>query len=302
MNNPFLMTATRRYTNTKELLKRFFFLRVRLLPIVIFCATLLLTMKVSSLWHHLSQGQSPLEVRSVYAEEPAAAPAPAPPAPATQASQTGAPQKPPVNAPKASVNAADIDPMTLTPEALSTLLQIDQQKEQAPKKAGGSIHEQAIQDVINSEIQERSKSLSQTRKSLEEILSSVNQKESDNLKRVVQMVESMKPKEAAQRIEAMDFNSLVAIMEKVKPQKAALILTNMEPVKAGYLMTELSKRRIILQEGGAGAAGTAPQAPVMPKDAQGQKVPAVPSPASGDSKPAPTPPAPDIKPSTAPAA
>lgn len=300
MNNPFLMTATRRYTNTKELLKRFFFLRVRLLPIVIFCATLLLTMKVSSLWHHLSQGQSPLEVRSVYAEEPAAAPAPA--APAAQASQTGAPQKPPVNAPKASVNAADIDPMTLTPEALSTLLQIDQQKEQAPKKAGGSVHDQAIQDVINSEIQERSKSLSQTRKSLEEILSSVNQKESDNLKRVVQMVESMKPKEAAQRIEAMDFNSLVAIMEKVKPQKAALILTNMEPVKAGYLMTELSKRRIILQEGGAGAAGTTPPASVVPKDGQSQKVPAVPSPTSSDSKPAPTPPAPDVKPSTAPAA
>jgi flagellar motility protein MotE (MotC chaperone) len=238
--------AHARYGSAKSLMTRFLFLRLRLLPVVIFWSVLLLSVKVNNFWHHLKQGESPLEVREVFAKDPDPA---RPKDPGSQETPPPSHQASGVPAPKAAVDANTVDSMPLTHEQFQTLMQLSERQKATQAKIKDQLpKEKAMLGVLEKKISDRTKSLEATQKSLTDLLNSVQQKENDNTQRLVKMVEGMKPKDASARLEEMDFESLVNIMEKIKPKTAAAILANMAPEKAGYLMSELSKRREILKK------------------------------------------------------
>lgn len=260
MKGAFMHQAHVRYGSAKNLMTRFLFLRLRLLPVVIFWSALLLSVKVNNFWHNIRQGESPLEVREVLAKDPEPV-APKESKPATQALPHPGVSAP---VPKATVDANTVDSMPLTHEQFQTLIQLSERQKAAQEQTKDQLpKEKAILGVLEKKISQRTKSLEATQKSLTDLLNSVQQKENDNTQRLVKMVEGMKPKDAALRLEVMDFESLVNIMEKIKPKTAAAVLANMEPVKAGYLMSELSKRREILKKDTptTDPGAVAPQAP-----------------------------------------
>ncbi|MBA4750098.1 MAG: MotE family protein [Alphaproteobacteria bacterium] len=241
-----LVHVTNQYHNAKTLLKRFLFLRVKLLPIVIFWSALLLSFKVNNLWHTLQTGGSVFEVRSVFAES-APTPAPATPAATPATNAKADPVKPKV--PTATVDASS--EMPLTSAQFKTLLQLSNRREELKEKTEEQLpQEKATLNLLEGKIAERTQSLKKTEESLSKLLNSIQEKENGNLERLVKTTEGMKPKEAAQVLEALDFEVLLDLMEKIKPSKASLILSNMDPKKAGYLMSELGKRRHLLKEGG----------------------------------------------------
>ena len=266
MKRALMSQAHARYGSAKNLMARFLFLRLRLLPVVIFWSVLLLSVKVNNFWHNLRQGESPLEVREVFAKDPDPTPAP------TTSQKTPAPQvdtKAPHHqdasqVPKTTVDANTVDSMPLTHEQFQTLIQLSERQKATEEKTKDQLpKEKAILGVLEKKISERTKSLEETQKSLTDLLNSVQQKENDNTQRLVKMVEGMKPKDASLRLEVMDFESLVNLMEKIKPKTAAAILANMEPEKAGYLMSELSKRRQILKKD---SSPTDPNAALAPQN------------------------------------
>lgn len=238
-----LVHVTNQYHNAKTLLKRFLFLRVKLLPIVIFWSALLLSFKVNNLWHTLQTGGSVFEVRSVFAES---APAPSTPAATPTSSAKADPAK---KTPTATVDAAS--EMPLTSAQFKTLLQLSNRREELKEKTEEQLpQEKATLNLLEGKIAERTQSLKKTEESLSKLLNSIQEKENGNLERLVKTTEGMKPKDAAQVLESLDFEVLLDLMEKIKPSKASLILSNMDPKKAGYLMSELGKRRHLLKEGG----------------------------------------------------
>ena len=259
MKRAFMYQAHARYGSAKNLMTRFLFLRLRLLPVVIFWSALLLSVKVNNFWYNIRQGKSPLEVREVLAKDPG-------PIASKDNKPTGQAlhhSESPALVPKTTVDANTVDSMPLTHEQFQTLIQLSERQKATQEQTKNQLpKEKAILGVLEKKISQRTKSLEETQKSLTDLLNSVQQKENDNTQRLVKMVEGMKPKDAALRLEVMDFESLVNIMEKIKPKTAAAVLANMAPEKAGYLMSELSKRREILKKDNASvdpSSVTAPQ-------------------------------------------
>ncbi|MCE2951995.1 MAG: magnesium transporter MgtE N-terminal domain-containing protein [Alphaproteobacteria bacterium] len=270
-----LVHVTSQYQNAKTFLKRFLFLRVKLLPIVIFWSVLLLSVKVNNLWHSLQTGESLFEVRSVFAET---APASAPPAPTAKSSEKKDATKPKI--PTATVDASSA--MPLTSAQFKTLYELSNRREELKEKTEQQLpQEKATLNLLEGKIAERTQSLKKTEETLSKLLNSIQEKENGNLARLVKTTEGMKPKEAAQVLEALDFEVLLDLMEKIKPTKASLILSNMDPKKAGYLMSELGKRRHLLKEGGD--AKGIPQS--VPIPSSGPSLPSNTSPAANTPSP-----------------
>lgn len=241
------------FTRLKESSKRLFFLRVRLLPVVIFCSGLLLTVKVSVLWKTLHPDEEIWGFAESYAEKPAEKPAEKKKDSTKnlkvkeKAPHPGKEDFSSTPEPAQNVDVAGIDPSVLTREQFKVLLDLSKRQKELEKQDKKIPREEATLSVIEQQIKEHTSELQKTKKRLEELLNQVEEKENDNTARLVKMAESMKPKEAAKILETLDFNVLLEIMEKIKPKSGSAILSGMDPVKAGYLMTELAKRRKLIK-------------------------------------------------------
>lgn len=224
--------------------KKIFFLKVRLLPVVIFCSGLLLTVKVSVLWTTLHPHQDLWGVSKSYAQKPAKSSSNTPLKKKNSSPQKkGSSQKGPVQ----NVDVTDMDTSILTREQFKVLLELSKRQKELTAQEKKIPQEEATLSVIEKQIQDHTAELQKTKKRLEDLLNQVEEKENGNTARLVKMAENMKPKEAAKILETLDFTVLLEIMEKIKPKSGSAILSSMDPVKAGYLMTELAKRRKLIK-------------------------------------------------------
>ncbi len=230
-----------------EALRKIFFFRFRLLPIVIFCSGLLLTVKISVLWQTLHPDEEVWGMAESYAGDSLKK---------TKASRfekkvlkKDEPKPESVGKPVAThhVEADAIDPAILTREQFKILLELSERQREIAKREKSIPGEETTLTVIDQQIQDHTNELKKTKKRLEDLLSQVEEKENVNTARLVKMAESMKPKEAAQILETLEFPILLDLMERVKPKSGSAILASMEPAKAGYLMTELAKRRKLIK-------------------------------------------------------
>ena len=218
------------------------FLRLRFLPIVIFCSSLLLTVKISFLWKNLHPDEEIWGMAETYAEKPAQK-APSKKAKKSQKKKGGKDET------VHNVTVKDIDPTLLTREQFKVLLELSQRQKDLAKREKKIPREEATLSVIDQQIRDHTAELEKTKKRLEDLLSKFEEKENVNTARLVKMAENMKPKDAAKILETLDFSVLLELMENIKPKSGSAILSSMEPSKAGYLMTELSKRRKLIKSG-----------------------------------------------------
>lgn len=235
--------------------RRLVFLRIRLLPIVIFCSGLLLTVKMSVLWKNLHPDEEVWGMAESYAEKALNEGGGQPPSlgskKPTQVSQEGGGQKENPEETVHRVSVKDIDPTALTREQFKVLLDLAERQKALRQREEAIPREEDTLSAIDQQIKAHTLELKKTKKRLEDLLSQVEEKENVNTARLVKMAEGMKPKEAAKILETLDFSVLLELMEKIKPKSGSAILASMEPSKAGYLMTELSKRRKLIKNKGA---------------------------------------------------
>lgn len=222
--------------------RKFIFLRIRLLPIVIFCSGLLLTVKINVLWKNLHPHEELWGMAESYAQATQKKPSEKEP----QKTQKQAPS-PPEKGDRFQ-HEIDADSIAmLTREQFQTLLAVKERLKKSEKTLRKVPEEEAKLSVLDQQIRDHIEALEKTKKRLEALLNQVEEKENVNTVRLVKMTENMKPKEAAQILESLDFPVLLDLMEKIKPKKAAGILSSMSSTKAGYLMTELAKRRKLIK-------------------------------------------------------
>lgn len=234
---------------------RFMMGRVRVLPLVFFCAVTLLSVKISSLWTTLHHKDAFLSVGSeAVAEEIRTSP------PSqiekvthkeekTQSPQrTAAPEKVSSTAQDPQLQKlADLDPTKTSAAEYRAL-----QSVAASKKENGTIQadpqKEATLKAIEARIDEKSQKLKESYEKLNQLLKNVEEQENTDTMRLVKIAEGMKPAEAAKILEGINFDILLEIMSKIKENKAAPILSKMEPQKASYLITELAIRKKLLKK------------------------------------------------------
>ena len=96
---------------------------------------------------------------------------------------------------------------------------------------------------------------------------SEDDKASAQIKNLVVMYETMKPKEAAAIFNSLDMGVMIEVVQHMKPQITALILAKMSTPAAQKLTVEIAKRSMMMQSGfAASAPADAPPGKTGPKE------------------------------------
>lgn len=239
-----------------SLMCHLFTVKIRILPLVIFCASTIFTVKVAQLFQRTNSSENIIEFKT--AEAASETPKPQDPAvvPKTGSAENSEPSSlPSVNleeaasdSPKAAVKFSDFDPLKMSAHEFKVLQELSNRETQLNQQENRKPIQELTLKAIEEQIQKKAQALNESQKKLEDLLNKTEVQEDTNIIRLAKVAENMKAKEAAKILEGVKFEVLVEIMEKIKEAKVSAILSNMETEKASYLMTELALRKKIFKK------------------------------------------------------
>lgn len=220
----------------KEKLSFLFLFKIRLVPLVIFFAVLVLGARITTLFTHMG-GKNLLKE--------------------AHAADTGKKEKPnPLGKldvlpekNKNSLKALDkFDPFNMTADQYRALKGVLEKGNQLSDREHSISEKEQVLQALVKKVDEKITELKKTKEELKLLVDKIDEDENANTKRLVKMTEAMKPAQAAKVLEGIEFSILLEIMEKLQEKKASAILAAMDVEKAGYLMTALSKRRKVFKK------------------------------------------------------
>lgn len=225
--------------------------RIRLLPVVMLAAGLLLAVKVGNL--------APV-IGAAVAESPKDAP----PKEAKGAKEKG-PKPPPVSAAEvanAKMPERTVPPSTqrpgsadsdLSPAELEVLQSLAKRREQIDAEAAKRDKELTLKANLlaatEAKVAERIATLKKMETEINGLIKKYDEQEEKRLKSLVKVYENMKPKDAARILEELEGNLLLDMIERMKEQKISVILGLMEPAKAKKITQDLAGRRTLPKGG-----------------------------------------------------
>ena len=225
------------------------FSRFRILPLTIFVATLLLTVKVGSIWQDLSEITRGVDVRKVVAQQ-------TPPAlPAADDEETGV-------APPLPLEDVEAEGATGQQAALE-----EEEEEEAQTSFSGSelrllqelaerrqllaTRERAIEErevllrAAEQRLIEKQVELTAAKIAIEGLLDKVDEQERARIRQLVNIYENMKPKDAARIFDELEMPVLLGVIQNMKERKVAPVIAAMAPTKARDLTRQLAVRRTL---------------------------------------------------------
>jgi flagellar motility protein MotE (MotC chaperone) len=222
---------------------------LRLLPITIGAAALMLTVKLGVLWTGWGDGSwdgAPVPVASALAQvSPEAGQAePVPPAPETAPAAEPAAEGSAASSPASGIAAASpIDPITLNQSEIDLLQALAERREELAQRAREIERREALLAAAEQRIDERITTLKQVQQRLEKLLEIQDEEQAKNLRRLVKVYENMKPKAAARIFEKLEKQVLLRVAGRMKEAKLAPILAQMDPMKVNAVTAELARQR-----------------------------------------------------------
>ena len=213
--------------------------QVRLLPVVMLAAGLLLAVKLGEL--------APLVGQAV-AEAPAKAEKAKTVKPAAVSPDDAANAKMPERTVPPSVQRPTVAQGTeLLPGELEVLQALSKRREQLEAASAKREKELALKANLlaatEAKVEERIAALKKIEAQVSGLLKKYDEQEEKRLKSLVKVYENMKPKDAARIFEEMDGTVLLDMVERMKEQKLSLILGLMESGKAKKITQDLAQRR-----------------------------------------------------------
>jgi len=208
--------------------------RVRILPVAIGLAVLVLGLKVGDVWRHSG---------SAHAQQPPAQAPAAPAAPAPAASAPATPAEAPVGATPAAPTRSLDDITNLTANEIEVLQQLVARRAEIERRGAELSRREALLKAAEERIQAKIEEMKKLQAGVEQAIRRYDEQEEQRRKSLVKIYETMKPQEAAKIFEQMDLTTLVEMVERMSERKVAPVLAAMNPVRAKQVTTELSKRR-----------------------------------------------------------
>ena len=224
------------------------FSRIRFLPLTIFAATLMLTVKIGDIWDgfdgHINGTIQVSEAIAQPAEEDAK--------PAAKDGQPAAGEKTAEQAVPAALKdepqgqiskLITNDPTLLTPAEIDLLQQLAERRQVLESREQEFELRTGLLAAAESRIDKKVEELKVLRETISGLIKTFDAQQDAKLLSLVKIYENMKPKEAARIFEALEMDTLLEVAERMKERKLAPIMAKMDPEKARDMTVELSRLR-----------------------------------------------------------
>ena len=224
------------------------FSRIRFLPLTIFAATLMLTVKIGDIWDgfdgHINGTIQVSEAIAQPAEEDAK--------PAAKDGQPAAGEKTAEQAVPAALKdepqgqiskLITNDPTLLTPAEIDLLQQLAERREVLESREKEFEIRTGMLAAAESRIDKKVEELKVLRETISGLIKTFDAQQDAKLLSLVKIYENMKPKEAAKIFEELEMDTLLEVAERMKERKLAPIMAKMHPEKARDMTVELSRLR-----------------------------------------------------------
>ncbi|MGC2855662.1 MotE family protein [Novispirillum sp. DQ9] len=259
--------------------------RLRLLPLVIFAAVLMLSVRLGGLWLDVerlvvpavSVGQTTAHATGADNATGIAAPRNAAPvmaggpqlaeaggdgdvdAPVGQQLAAGdgkdGEEAPNPNvtygAPSTGVDPLS-DPTSFTQNEIDLLQRLAERREMIETREREMVTREGLLQAAEARIDRKIGELRQLEETINGLLKKHDEQEQEKMAQLVRIYATMKPKEAARIFDALDMPILISVMENMKESKSAAILAAMSVEKARALTEELTHRRRLPAVGSEG--------------------------------------------------
>ncbi|GAB6054239.1 hypothetical protein JCM17960_30590 [Magnetospira thiophila] len=242
------------------------FPRLRLLPLTIFAAALMLTVRVGDIVDDVKGlPSSPLAVSGAEAQEQQGQPPAADPAMTDaadpQTDTEGTPVDPAVQDEEAMRSAdamqeirrrrpslAD-DPTLFTQTEIDLLQQLAERRDQLDGRETELDQREAMMRAAETKIDTKVEQLQTLKATIEGLIKKYDGQQDEKLISLVKIYENMKPKDAAKIFEQLDLDTLLLVAERMSERKLAGIMAKMTPLKAKEVTEELYRLRQLPRTG-----------------------------------------------------
>lgn len=217
--------------------------RIRILPVVIFMATLALTLKVGSIW----QGNE-MAVSTAVAAEKAAKPdagkkAPKPADKTGKSSDKHAENKGAAKTAKKKTVGDAFDPTSVTQAEFQVLQRLAQRRAELDKLRRDLALREKLLGATEKKLNAKLEELNGLKSQIQNLLKKHDKEQEAKLKSLVKIYETMKPKNAARIFEKLEMEILLDVVERMREAKTSLIFAAMDPSKAKAVTSRLAERR-----------------------------------------------------------
>ena len=227
--------------------------KVRFLPLTIFFATLMLTVKISDIWDGVDGLMSlAINVSEARAQKEEQKPA----AKVDEEKKAGGelPQaqgKMPSEGKGSGDDQQDgqvarlvrDDPTMLTPAEIDILQQLAVRREQIDAREREMDMRSGLLNAAEERIEKKIAELQNLRLTIDGLIKKFDAEQDAKLKSLVKIYENMKPKDAARIFEDLEMDTLLEMSERMKERKLAPIIAKMSPEKAREVTVELRRLR-----------------------------------------------------------
>ncbi len=224
------------------------FSRIRFLPLTIFAATLMLTVKIGDIW----DGFDGLINGTIQVSEAIAQPAEEDAKPAAKDGQPAAGEKTAEQVVPAALKdepqgpiskLITNDPTLLTQAEIDLLQQLAERRQVLESREQEFEIRTGLLAAAESRIDKKVEELKVLRETISGLIKTFDAQQDAKLLSLVKIYENMKPKEAAKIFEALEMDTLLEVAERMKERKLAPIMAKMDPEKARDMTVELSRLR-----------------------------------------------------------
>ncbi|MBC8337894.1 MAG: hypothetical protein ISR51_04840 [Rhodospirillales bacterium] len=227
------------------------FSKIRFLPLTIFAATMMLTVKIGDIWEGFGgMDQGSIQVAGAVAQTGGGANKSAEDAGDGNA-QKGDPQD------KAKAMSAALKDEPKGPQSklitedptLLTNAEIDLLQQLAERRRVLESREQELQTrtglltAAERRIDKKVQELKSLRETITGLIKTYDNQQDAKLVSLVKIYENMKPKDAARIFEDLEMDTLLEVAERMKERKLAPVMAKMNPEKAREMTVELSQLR-----------------------------------------------------------
>ncbi len=220
--------------------------KIRLLPLVIFAASLTFSLKIGTLWQDFGVSWSTPAVAE--AKKPAAdAPAKSKSASSKPDAKTQAKKKPGADgsSDEGGSNSPEFDASTATDTEIELLQKLSRRRGQLDQRERQLKMRQSIMSATERRIDAKIVDLAKIKATIEGLLKKHDSQQEAKFKSLVKIYENMKPKDAARIFDRLELGILLEMVERMRESKTAPIMANMSPARANTVTSALARRRTL---------------------------------------------------------
>lgn len=209
-------------------------LRLRILPLTITVAAMLLSMKLMDMTYNASALAESASAAAGAAEKPAS------PAPAEggKAEENDVMKNPAVTpSPGTTVDRR------YTPVEVELLQNLAQRRDELDRWERNIQIKESMLAATEKRIDQKITQIESMKKEVANLLSQYNEKEDTKIRSLVKIYENMKPKDAARIFDEVEMPILLLIIDKMSEKKVAPILSYMDSKKAKSITVQVAEQR-----------------------------------------------------------